>query len=449
MKKIGKYKICGLLGKGGMGKVYKVEYPVTGKIGALKRLEPNPFLETIIGKEEAESMFQAEALTLANLRHPNIVEILDYDFYNGTPFYVMEFYCNNLGSVIGETYEAEKQSRKLSIDKALDYTRQVLAGLARLHFSSIIHRDIKPFNILITDYDTIKICDFGLSKLRNETFGVHQNLKIGTPYYAPPEQEADPESVDFSADLYAVGVMLFRMVTGRLPSETEKDPSRFNTDLEPVWHDFMKKALAPDPSMRFKTADEMRTAVDQLDRHWASKKEKICSGPDWLFEDEPDKTVETRRSEPLKVSKTNASEIFGTDPLMRPLKNIPNRFSGLGDASVLDEKTGLVWQKGGTRFPVNRLQADAYIAELNRTKWGGIESWRLPTIDELLSIVTSTPEGRAYCIESVFEQYQKWLWSSDRCTFITAWYVSLESGYVDWNDLSAYYHVKAVSVYRP
>ena len=83
-----------------------------------------------------------------------------------------------------------------------------------MHHAGIIHRDIKPYNLLVTDHDTIKICDFGFSKVRGENFSGPPTLKFGSAWYAPPEQEDNPDSVDFSADLYAVGITLYRMLTG-------------------------------------------------------------------------------------------------------------------------------------------------------------------------------------------------------------------------------------------
>jgi len=245
LKKVGKYKICGLLGRGSMGKVYKVEMPVIGKISALKLLDPNPLLVDLLGAETIQKLFISEAITMASLRHPNIVKIWDFDETKGKPFYTMEYYGNNLGTIIGETYKTEKPSRIIKIDKAIDYTRQTLSGLACLHSAGVVHRDIKPYNILLTDDDTVKICDFGLSKLRGESYSGPSNLKVGSPWYAAPEQEDEPDRVDFSADIYSAGIMLYRMLTGSLPMEEFNPPSKINPDLDETWDAFIQKAIAP------------------------------------------------------------------------------------------------------------------------------------------------------------------------------------------------------------
>ena len=166
MKKIGKYIVTGLLGRGGMGKVFKIQYPVTGKIGALKYLDPNPLLISTMGREAVEAIFTQEAVTMAKIRHPNILELCDFDRADGKLFYTMDFHCNNLGQLMGESMETERPTRVLSLAKTFHYARQILEGLGCLHWSGIIHRDIKPFNIMLTELDVVKIGDFGLSKLR-------------------------------------------------------------------------------------------------------------------------------------------------------------------------------------------------------------------------------------------------------------------------------------------
>ena len=103
MNTIGKYKICGLLGRGGMSKVYKVQLPVIEKIVALKLLDPDPLLADLVGMQKIRELFISEARKLANLRHPNIVEIWNFDEADGKPFYLMDYYFNNLATLIGET----------------------------------------------------------------------------------------------------------------------------------------------------------------------------------------------------------------------------------------------------------------------------------------------------------------------------------------------------------
>ena len=189
MRTIGPYEICGLLGRGGMSLVYKVRLPVVEKIMALKLFHPRPLLIDLLGEETLKKLFVAEAKIMAQLSHPHLLEVRDFNHTSETPYLVMEYYCNNLGALIGESGELEKPTRRLKPDRVFHYGRQILLGVDRLHRAGIIHRDLKPANFLITDEDQIKIADFGLSLLRGETLSAPENLKVGSPYYAAPEQE--------------------------------------------------------------------------------------------------------------------------------------------------------------------------------------------------------------------------------------------------------------------
>ena len=447
MRTIGKYQVVGLLGRGGMGKIFKVIHPVIGKIAALKLLEPHPLLVELVGAIKLRDMFLSEAATLAGLRHPNIVNILEFDETDGKPFYLMDYYVNNLGVMIGESNRPDNPSRVISIEKAMDYIRQTLQGLSCLHHNKIIHRDIKPHNLLITDQDTVKICDFGLSKLRGEQYPGPPSLKVGSAWYAPPEQEQNPDAVDFSADLYATGVTLYRMITGMLPTEKQVPASSLNADLDAEWDMFFQKSIAGDSSDRFASADEMIDSLDDLYKTWLKKKDRTCRLPDVSDEVAPavaDRQTTSLRSNCIKVAPKHAAELLGIDKLWQPKRYISNSYQINPDGTISDLTTGLVWQQSGSKFPLTWQQARTYVDQLNDEAFAASRRWRLPTIDELISLLTKTPSGRDYCIEPVFNPAQKWLWSCDRRSFTAAWYVSIDLGFVAWQDFSAYYYVRAV-----
>jgi serine/threonine-protein kinase len=451
MKHIDKYRVSGLLGRGGMSKVFKVEIPVIGKIVALKLLDPNPLLLDLIGTEKIRAMFMTEAATMACLRHPNVVDVWDFGEADGKLFYTMDYYCNNLGIIIGETYQTEMESRIIKTEKAIHYIRQTLEGLACLHHADIIHRDIKPYNILITEQDHVKICDFGLHKLRGESFEGPPNLKVGSPWYAAPEQEEDPDAVDFSADIYSVGIMLYRMLTGRLPQDTPECTGKYNPDLDEKWDSFILKAIAPRSRHRFSNAAEMLAALATLESDWHKKKEKICALPLSKNEnaeipnscDDETRTLPVR-SRPVKVAPDNSMTTFRLDSLWRPLCFVKNKFEIRSDETVQDLSSGLIWQTAGSIFPVNWDNAGSYVKTLNSKNFAGHDNWRLPTIDELLTLVSQTPHGEDLCIQPVFDQKQKWLWSCDRRSFTAAWYVNMEMGFVSSNDFSSFYFAKGV-----
>ena len=434
-----------MLGKGGMGRVYKVRMPVVGKIVALKLLSPHPNLVDLLGAEEVKRQFMTEAVTMARLRHPHIVAIWDFHDTEELTFFVMEYFCNNLGVIIGETYIVEEPSRIVSVDKAIHYSRQILEGLCRLHEAGIIHRDIKPYNILITDGDNVKITDFGLSKLRGETFQGPSNLMVGSPYYAAPEQEEDPNQVDARADLYPVGIMLYRMLTGQLPVESFKPLNDFNPDLDSSWDDFVLKATAQDRESRFGTAKAMLKALNGLQSAWEAKKERICETPwMWMEKGRGPAPAGRPRSENLKVRTGQARKVFGADVRWRPMHYTDNDFQVNGDGTVGDRATGLVWQQAGSDYPVTWHEAREYIGRLNRKGFASRADWRLPTVNELMTLLTPVPRAGDLCIEPVFDPTERWLWSSDRCSFVSAWYVSVDMGYVSRQDFSCYYYVRAV-----
>lgn len=450
--KIGRYEVCGMLGRGGMSRVYKVKVPVIGKIAALKLLSPDPLLAKLMDTGKLRELFISEAVIMAGLRHANIVDVWDFDEADGKLFYVMDYYCNNLGTMIGETYRTEQSSRVIRLDKAIHYTRQILVGLARLHHAGIIHRDIKPFNILVTEQDTVKISDFGLSKLRGESFEGPRNLNVGSPYYAAPEQEKNPDDVDFSADIYPVGVMLYRMLTGELPPDDRtlmKMPSHFNPDLDENWDQLIINALNMDRFQRFSGAMEMMEDLEYLSDLWQRKKEKVCniSVPDHFTESgaNASETVSrVRRFESVKVCPSHAQNIFGLDDLWRPLQYTGIDLIDHQDGTVTDKTTGLIWQQSGCPYPLTWHEAKKYIDKLNEDRFAGRQSWKFPTINELMSLLTQTPHGEDFCIQPLFDQTQKWLWSCDLRSFMAAWYVSVELGFVAWHDFTGYYYVRGV-----
>ncbi len=447
MKTIGKYIVRGLLGRGGMGKVFKIEIPVIGKIAALKYLDPNPFLVSLMGMKKIRDLFISEAVVMAGLKHPAIVDIWDFDEVHGHPYYLFDLYSHNLGTVMGESYHSERPCRRLPVEKALHYAGQILAGLECMHAAGIIHRDIKPFNILLTDQDMVKICDFGLSKMRGEVFSGPPGLKIGTPYYAAPEQEEQPDQADQRADLFSAGVLLYRMVTGFLPARQRQPIQTLRPELDGAWDDFFAAALAADLQKRFQSAGAMIHALDGLKAAWETRKQKVCT----LLEEIPTRLPKDAaqvppclRKEPIKVAGKKAQEVLQMDNLRQPCKYFQGDFQTISPELVLDRAANLIWQRQGSAYPLTWLKAREFVAELNRFKYQGRADWRLPTIAELMTLLTPVPEMKDLCLPPVFNPSQKWLWSCDRQSFISAWYVSLEMGYIAWNDFSAYYHVKGV-----
>jgi len=446
MRTIGKYQILGLLGRGGMGVVYKAQHLQLGHIAALKVLSPSDILEAVVGTQELERRFLLEARTMAGLRHENIAPVWDMGHDDtGRPYFVMEYCCNNVGAVIGETYRVEEPSRVLRIDRAVDIVRQALSGLARLHSAAIIHRDVKPFNLLLENSGRVRLIDFGLSKLRGERLALHGSENVGSPYYAAPEQEADPEAADARSDLFSVGVMLARMLTGYLPQLSSEAPSSMNQDLDAQWDAFLSRACAPAPHDRYPGALAMIDALDALMSAWQERTAGTCSLPEQVempveasaFGSEP-------RSEPLKTGPKVGPQFFGLDALWRPVWFPATDYLAQSGGTILDRVSGLVWESGGSQYPLTREDAVAYVAKLNRDRFAARVNWRLPTVPELMTLLRPVAHGRDFCIEPLFHTDRVLLWSADSRSFTSAWSANAELGFITHHDNTCHLFARAV-----
>ena len=206
----GRYRVRRRLGAGGMGVVYEAEHELLGRRVALKMLHPEH-----AERPEVRRRFENEARAVAALDHPNVVAAFDVGRTpEGAPFVVYEL-------LSGDDLEARlAASGALPIDDALVLARGIAAGLAAAHALGIVHRDLKPANVFMTDAGVPKILDFGVSKLGPALHlgtATHTGAFMGTPAYMAPEQLRDASSVDARADVYALGVVLHRMLTGAMP----------------------------------------------------------------------------------------------------------------------------------------------------------------------------------------------------------------------------------------
>lgn len=456
VKTIGRYEIRETLGRGSMGIVYKVFIPVIKKITALKVLQPSPQLIQKMGTEWVREQFVREASVMASVSHPHVVEVFNFEQEGDRMFYLMEYLCQNLGLYIRETYWAEDASRIVPAKQAVRFSTQVLKGLSRLHHSGIVHRDIKPFNVMLTDEGDVKIADFGLSRKRGESSMLNKSssddpLFIGTRYYAAPEQVDAPESADHRADLYSTGVLLYRMLTGRLPRKDIKSPSQINPDLDASWDRFLFKAMAQEPQNRFQDANVMADDMQKVLDTFIKKKSGECQAPGDFFEDnnpslknKPQQELSQLRSTPEKVIARRARGVFNLDDLERPNIYHENRLEQLNSLVVVDHSTRLVWQQSGSPYPMNLKAAMEYIEKLGTEGFAGYKDWRMPTVDELLSLLNPPPPGENFCFEPVFSNDQKGIWSSDSRSFKASWVVNAEMGFVMSSDIMNYFYVKGV-----
>jgi eukaryotic-like serine/threonine-protein kinase len=266
----GRYRVLDAIAAGGMGVVYRGERVGLQRSVAIKFLHGD-----VAEREQFRKRFEIEARAMSRLSHPHCVSVIDFGVVD-VPYFVMDYVTGRpLGKLIEEG--------PIPIRRALHITRQLLAGLAHAHSQGIVHRDIKPDNLILDEAlgtrDHLRILDFGLAKLRDFGVDLTSGLAIGTPSYMAPEQTFS-EPVDTRTDLYAVGIVLYEMLTGTKPFKADSIPelirmqreitavpirtvrpdAGFSTKLEGV----VLQALAKRPAARFQTASEMAAALDDV-----------------------------------------------------------------------------------------------------------------------------------------------------------------------------------------
>ncbi len=252
------YEIMEILGRGGMGAVYK------GRQKSLKRLVAIKILPPDAADDEMKFVerFQNEAQTMAAMNHPAIVSVYDFgETANGLLYFIMEYVD---GSDVHKLIQA---SGKLSGEHALAITAHVCDALDYAHKRGVIHRDIKPANILIDQEGHIKVADFGLAKMDDpsQTSGLTKtNMAMGTPDYVAPEVLSPGMVADHRADLYAVGVMLYQMLTGEVPRGMFKLPSQKGIGSDPRFDQIICKAMEQDREERYQSAMDVRRALDVI-----------------------------------------------------------------------------------------------------------------------------------------------------------------------------------------
>lgn len=248
-------EILELVGCGGMGAVYKARQRQLDRIVALKILPPST------GREAAfNERFAREARAMAKLFHPHIVLIFDFGQADGVPYFIMEF-------VDGVNLRQATRAGRLSPEQALAIVPQICEALQYAHDAGVVHRDIKPENILLDRRGQVKIADFGLAKLLGQAPSAvsltGSRQAVGTPHYMAPEQIENPQVVDHRADIYALGVVFYEMLTGELPIGRFAPPSaKGNVDAR--LDDVVHKTLEKEPERRYQHASEIKTDVDGI-----------------------------------------------------------------------------------------------------------------------------------------------------------------------------------------
>jgi serine/threonine-protein kinase len=262
---VGDYKVIGICGSGGMGSVYKIEHLITKRVEAMKLLPTGPDNEL-----EQVQRFEREIQVQARLHHPNIAALYNAIREGGSIALVMEF-------VEGEPLARLLEPGPLPLKVAAEYAIQVLCALAYAHGEGVIHRDVAPGNIIITRDRVAKLTDFGLARAPMDRSLTTEGVPVGSPWYMSPEQVKGVTAVDARTDIYAMGAVLYEMLTGAklfdgdgafavMRAHVEASPvppSARNSKVPPALDQVVLRALAKDPLLRFQSANDFRFALEK------------------------------------------------------------------------------------------------------------------------------------------------------------------------------------------
>jgi eukaryotic-like serine/threonine-protein kinase len=264
-QRLGDYEILSVLGTGGMGKVYKVRNTISDRVEAMKILLPN-----LSSQQELANRFLREIKLLASLNHPNIAQLRTALTIDNQLVMIMEF-------VDGFTIAARLQDGPLAPATAVNYADQVLDALSYAHKQNIVHRDVKPANMMVTPHGVVKLMDFGIARSASDRGLTMTGTTLGSLNYMPPEQ-VKGEPADARSDLYSLGVALYEMVTDRLPfqgdssyslmaahlNEQPKPPNAYCSNLPETLNQIILMAMEKDPARRFQSADAFRNALKSV-----------------------------------------------------------------------------------------------------------------------------------------------------------------------------------------
>lgn len=256
-----RYEILEVVGKGGMAIVYKAKCRLLNRFVAIKMLR-----KELRDDKSFVEKFRVEAQSAASLNHPNIVSVYDVGNTEGVDYFVMEY-------IDGITLKERIEQGKIDWKTACEYAVGICEAIEHAHSKNIVHRDIKPHNIMITNDNVVKVTDFGIARAVSSSTLVRAGNVIGSVHYFSPEQ-ACGGIVDFKSDIYSIGVVLYEMLTGRVPFDAENPvavakmhvdkapaaPKLICPDIPESVSDIVLKAMAKQPAMRYQTAALM--AVD-------------------------------------------------------------------------------------------------------------------------------------------------------------------------------------------
>jgi serine/threonine-protein kinase len=324
-KKIGRYKILGELGRGAMGIVYKAEDPNLDRLVALKTIILDEDSE---GRAEYHKRFILEAKAAGKLNHPNIVTTFDCGEHEGLAYLAMEL-------LEGTDLRSRLQKEAVPAAEAVEIARQVAEGLAYAHARGVVHRDIKPGNIMLNGGGQAKIMDFGLARMRMADHKTSTGMVLGTPRYMSPEQISG-QPVDQRSDIFSLGIVLYEMLTGtrlfagenieqvqHLILQTEHvPPTRQVPGLPPMVDFVVARALKKDPAVRYQDAREFAADLATCAAELRSNEVSDPSGSKTVKLEAATEKLDAPAARMIAVdTRLPVSRLFDSTPALRRLKD--------------------------------------------------------------------------------------------------------------------------------
>ena len=346
----GRYEIVKSIGEGGMANVYLANDKILDRKVAIKVLRGD-----LANDEKFIRRFQREAQSVANLSHPNIVEVYDVEEEEGQHYIVMEY-------IEGKTLKQLLQKRgSLTLSEVIDIMLQLTDGLAHAHDAYIIHRDIKPQNIMIQDDGLVKITDFGIAMALNATQLTQTNSVMGSVHYLPPEQ-ANGKSSTIKSDIYSLGILMYELITGSVPFKgdnaveialkhlKEKIPSirRQNPTIPQSVENIVLRATAKNPKNRYDSVKDMNKDLKECLNEDKKNEKKI------VFEYPENDIDDTKVITNVKKSKPEIEEPKDLDELKEKKK--------IEEQNNEEEVIGSMTKKDKYKLPI--ILAGIFIALL-------------------------------------------------------------------------------------
>ena len=380
----GRYEMRELIGVGGMAYVYKAYDSVDDRIVAVKILK-----DEYLNSDEFVRRFRNESKAIAILNHPNIVKVLDVGFGERLQYIVMEY-------IDGITLKEYLDQRKdIRWKEAVHFTVQILRALQHAHDKGIVHRDIKPQNIMLLSDGTIKVTDFGIARLTRSDMKatVEGNKAIGSVHYISPEQ-ARGEITDEKTDLYAVGIMLYEMLTGCLPFEADnavsvaimqmqseaKAPHLINEEIPEGLEQITLKAMQKDTVKRYQSAAEMLSDFDEFKRNPSIKFEYT-----YMVDDTPTRYVDAitrvRGESPEPVVKEKKDDAVQVQKSKADKKRTAINVSVIVVLCLIAVLTivgivfGVMWLFNSLKKPADEVEVDKFIGMMYYTEIEGVSKY--------------------------------------------------------------------------